>query len=94
MEIKTTTVDMSQGLRCLYMMEGDHALPVKCAKRRIRDHSSAAAAISCNEGDQQQKQPQADQPTTTVSGVKRSSRFRGVSRFKYIILFRNIHACV
>ncbi|GMY26062.1 AP2-like ethylene-responsive transcription factor At1g16060 [Fagus crenata] len=83
MEIKTTTVDMSQGLRCLYMMEGDHALPVKCAKRRRRDHSSAAAAISCNEGDQQQQQPQADQPTMTVSGVKRSSRFRGVSRHRW-----------
>nr|POE91282.1 ethylene-responsive transcription factor wri1 [Quercus suber] len=81
MEIKNAVKsELSPGVRRLCMMEGDTLANNKCVKWRQRDYSSAAA-LSCNmEGDQQQKQPQPDQPTT-VTGVKRSSRFHGVSRW-------------
>ncbi|XP_041016224.1 AP2-like ethylene-responsive transcription factor At1g16060 [Juglans microcarpa x Juglans regia] len=75
-------------------MEGrrDDALATsnKCVKRRRRN--SSAPALSCSNilGDQQQKQPQAvaDKSITTTTtitstGVKRSSRFRGVSRHRW-----------
>ncbi|KAF5443270.1 hypothetical protein F2P56_035840 [Juglans regia] len=75
-------------------MEGrrDDALATsnKCVKRRRRN--SSAPALSCSNilGDQQQKQPQAvaDESTTTTTtttstGVKKSSRFRGVSRHRW-----------
>jgi hypothetical protein len=70
---------LGSGARGLRMMEGD-ALANKCIKRRRRE--SPAPAISCNEGEQQQKRS-----TTTAGGVKRSSRFRGVSRFDMQIYF-------
>lgn len=73
---------LGPGERGLRMLEGD-ALANKCIKRRRREPS--APTISCNEGEQQQKQ------STTTSGVKRSSRFRGVSRFDIEIFFL-IHA--
>lgn len=87
MEIKNAVKsELSPGVRRLCMMEGDTLANNKCVKRRRRDYSSAAA-LSCNmEGDQQQKQPQPDQPTT-VTGVKRSSRFHGVSRFNIEFCF-------
>ncbi|KAA8533013.1 hypothetical protein F0562_032870 [Nyssa sinensis] len=69
---------MSSGRRRLCMVEGD--VPVaKCVKRRRRDPS--AVALGCNDpGKQQQLQlPPVDQPST----VKRSSRFRGVSRHRW-----------
>ncbi|KAL4639362.1 hypothetical protein ACB092_03G211800 [Castanea dentata] len=60
--------ELSPGVRRLCMMEVDTLANNKCVKRRRRDYSS--------------KQPQPDQPTT-VTGVKRSSRFRGVSRHRW-----------
>ncbi|KAK6922061.1 AP2/ERF domain [Dillenia turbinata] len=62
----------------------------KCVKRRKRD-PSAVAAINCNEqhsDDQQQQQQlqqnmQGDQCTNGATTVKRSSRFRGVSRHRW-----------
>jgi hypothetical protein len=68
---------LGPGARRLRMIEGD-ALANKCIKRRRRE--SPVPAISCNnEGQKQQQQKQ--QTATTTTGVKRSSRFRGVSRF-------------
>ncbi|KAK6931187.1 AP2/ERF domain [Dillenia turbinata] len=62
----------------------------KCVKRRRRD-SSAVAVINCNEqhsNDQQQQQQlqqnaQGDRCTNGAMTVKRSSRFRGVSRHRW-----------
>uniref|UniRef100_A0A7N2R1X5 AP2/ERF domain-containing protein n=1 Tax=Quercus lobata TaxID=97700 RepID=A0A7N2R1X5_QUELO len=49
----------------------------------VKSAKKYAPAITCSiEGDQQQKQPQADQ-ATTVGSVKKSSRFRGVSSRKW-----------
>ena len=92
MEIKNAVKsELSPGVPRLCMMEGDTLANNKCVKRQRRDYSSAAA-LSCNmEGVQQQKQPQPDQPTT-VTGVKRSSRFRGVIRFNIEFCFFT-HAC-
>lgn len=92
MEIKNAVKsELSPGVPRLCMMEGDTLANNKCVKRQRRDYSFAAA-LSCNmEGDQQQKQPQPDQPTT-VTGVKRSSRFRGVIRFNIEFCFFT-HAC-
>lgn len=64
--------------RQLCMLEGDTLAAPKFTKRRRRDHS---AAVKEQLGEQQQ--PQAGQSataTTTTTTVKRSSRFRGVSR--------------
>lgn len=64
------------GRRRLSMADGE-ALEARCVKRRRRD--SAAIALSCNPQQQQQVLDQASMPTT----VKRSSRFRGVSRHRW-----------
>lgn len=74
------------------LLEGDHIVANKYVKRRRRDSSAAGCK------DQQaglQQQPQADQSaaaSTTTTPVKRSSRFRGVSRFikisSFCLIFR------
>ena len=88
MEINTAVKSghLSLGVRRINMMEGEEALANTCVKRRRRNNSSAPAITCSIEGDQQQKQPQADQ-ATTVGSVKRSSRFRGVSRFNIELCF-------
>ncbi|KAJ7953762.1 AP2-like ethylene-responsive transcription factor [Quillaja saponaria] len=77
--VKSETSTKSHGL-CIIESE---AMPSKCVKRRRRD--SSTTTLSCNEQQggelQQQQLPQADQ--TTTSSVKRSSRFRGVSRHRW-----------
>ena len=61
----------------------------KCIKRRRRD--SSLAVLGGNEQQEQRQQPQGDQSNTTT--MKRSSRFRGVSRSvivnKYLTLSVN-----
>lgn len=82
MEMSSLKSEVGTGSRGLCTLEGDISM-TKCVKRRRRSPSLALL----NQGIEQQ-QPQAvalvDQPnaatTTTTSTVKRSSRFRGVSR--------------
>ena len=73
--------EVSPVRRRLCEMEGE--LPVaKCGKRRRREPN--ALALGCtNQADQQKPQQlqAVDQSTTTTTTVKRSSRFRGVSRY-------------
>lgn len=77
--------ELSQGRRPLCIIEVD-ALVNKCVKRRRRDSSAVVAPAGCSDqqqGDQrpQQQAQQAGQSTVaTTTTVKRSSRFRGVSR--------------
>lgn len=78
--------ELSPGKRHMCILEGDNTVVAnKCIKRRRRDSSSSAvAAVGCKEQQQAgQQQPQADQSAAaaTTTPVKRSSRFRGVSRF-------------
>ncbi|KAA8529461.1 hypothetical protein F0562_033740 [Nyssa sinensis] len=64
----------------LRMVEGDASV-TKCVNRRRRDQS--AFALSCSdqgEQQQQQLQLQLQPPPIATTTVKRSSRFRGVSR--------------
>ncbi|MBA0718241.1 hypothetical protein Golax_005996 [Gossypium laxum] len=77
MEIVTAKSQFSPGRTRLCTAE-DNAIDTKCIKRRRRDHSNSALGLSNQQ--QQHQQLQGDQPTATT--VKRSSRFRGVSRFE------------
>ncbi|KAE8657439.1 hypothetical protein F3Y22_tig00116995pilonHSYRG00106 [Hibiscus syriacus] len=73
MELVTSKSESSPGRTRSFTVKGD-AIDMKCIKRRRRDHSNGA--LGCNN-----QQLQGDQPTATT--VKRSSRFRGVSRHRW-----------
>ncbi|XVF85994.1 hypothetical protein PTKIN_Ptkin17bG0165300 [Pterospermum kingtungense] len=81
----TAKAELSPGRRRLSMAEGD-SIETKCIKRRRRDPNTGALGCKNQEGEQQRQQQQqqqqrGDQPTATT--VKRSSRFRGVSRHRW-----------
>ncbi|MBA0592921.1 hypothetical protein Gorai_009885 [Gossypium raimondii] len=78
MEIVTAKSEFRPGRTRLCTAE-DNAIDTKCIKRRRRDHSNGALGLSNQQ--QQHQQLQGDQPTATT--VKRSSRFRGVSRHRW-----------
>ncbi|XWS23237.1 hypothetical protein CRYUN_Cryun29cG0104100 [Craigia yunnanensis] len=80
MEMVTAKTELSPGRRHLCMAEGD-TIETKCIKRRRRDPSTGALGFNNQPGEQQQQQLQGDQ--STVATVKRSSRFRGVSRHRW-----------
>ncbi|KAK8484352.1 hypothetical protein V6N13_042406 [Hibiscus sabdariffa] len=82
MELVTAKPELSPMRTRSFTIEGD-AIDTKCIKRRRRDHSNSAAPGCNNEQQQQQQQQQlqSDQPTATT--VKRSSRFKGVSRHRW-----------
>ncbi|KAK3223180.1 hypothetical protein Dsin_010205 [Dipteronia sinensis] len=79
MEMNTNNAAVSEiispGRRRLCIAEGG-SMETVCVKRRRRDPS----AVSNNN---QQQQLQVDQTTTTATTVKRSSKFRGVSRHRW-----------
>ncbi|XP_022775800.1 AP2-like ethylene-responsive transcription factor At1g16060 [Durio zibethinus] len=77
METVTAKSKLSPGRRRLCMAEDD-TIETKCIKRRRRDPSTGALGCNNQQGEQQ---VQGDQPTATT--VKRSSRFRGVSRHRW-----------
>ncbi|XWS34050.1 hypothetical protein CRYUN_Cryun21dG0005900 [Craigia yunnanensis] len=80
MEMVTAKSELSPGRRRLCMAEGA-SIETKCIKRRRRDPSTGAPGCNNQQGEQQQQQLRGDQPTATT--VKRSSRFRGVSRHRW-----------
>ncbi|XVE85923.1 hypothetical protein DITRI_Ditri17bG0130900 [Diplodiscus trichospermus] len=81
MEMVTAKSELSPGRRRFCMVEGD-TIETKCIKRRRRDPSTGALGCNDQQGEQQQQQElRGDQPTATT--VKRSSRFRGVSRHRW-----------
>ncbi|KAF3431415.1 hypothetical protein FNV43_RR26146 [Rhamnella rubrinervis] len=80
--------ELSPGKRHICILEDDNTVVAKKSiKRRRRDPSSSAvAAVGCKEQQEAgQQQPQADQSAAaaTTTPVKRSSRFRGVSRHRW-----------
>ncbi|POO00015.1 AP2/ERF transcription factor [Trema orientale] len=76
----TVKSELCPGKRHVCLFEGDNnATPAKCVKRRRRD--STAVLLSCK--DQQGEDQSATTTTTTTTTVKRSSRFRGVSRHRW-----------
>ncbi|XVF43059.1 hypothetical protein PTKIN_Ptkin02bG0010500 [Pterospermum kingtungense] len=81
MEVVTAKSELSPARRPLCLAEGG-TIETKCIRRRRRDPSTGA--LGCNNQGEQQRQRQrlqGDQPTATT--VKRSSRFRGVSRHRW-----------
>ncbi|PPS00347.1 hypothetical protein GOBAR_AA20322 [Gossypium barbadense] len=78
MEIVTAKSEFSPGRTRLCTAE-DNAIDTNYIKRRRRDHSNSALGLSNQQ--QRHQQLQGDQPTATT--VKRSSRFRGVSRHRW-----------
>ncbi|KAH0973738.1 hypothetical protein GBA52_025894 [Prunus armeniaca] len=52
----------------------------RCVKRRRRD--PAAVAVSCDNSQSEKHLPQKPADQTSATTTKRSSRFRGVSRFE------------
>ncbi|GMI99909.1 hypothetical protein HRI_003660200 [Hibiscus trionum] len=79
MELVTTKSESIPRRTRSFAVKGD-AIDTKCIKRRRRDHSNGVAP-GCNDQQQQHQQLQGDQPNATT--VKRSSRFRGVSRHRW-----------
>lgn len=79
MEVASLKCEVGQRGHRSYMMDGGESDASKCGKRRRRD--SSLAILEANE-QSQERQPQGDRSTTTTTTttVKRSSRFRGVSR--------------
>lgn len=84
MEMKMDYATISPGRRRFLNIDGD-VVNSKCIKRRRRDPLGVALSSSDQQhGDnQQQQQTQGSHQTAppTATTVKRSSRFRGVSRF-------------
>ncbi|KAL5759599.1 hypothetical protein ACOSP7_018119 [Xanthoceras sorbifolium] len=79
MEMNTNAVsEISQGRRRLCMAEGG-GMETVCVKRRRREPS----AVSNNKLGDQQKQHLLLADQTTATTVKRSSKFRGVSRHRW-----------
>ncbi|XP_054808056.1 AP2-like ethylene-responsive transcription factor At1g79700 [Prosopis cineraria] len=76
MELDSVKSELSPTSHRSYMRDGGESNASKCGKRRRRD--SSLAILEANE------QPQGERSTTTTTTtVKRSSRFRGVSRHRW-----------
>ncbi|KAF3444757.1 hypothetical protein FNV43_RR14450 [Rhamnella rubrinervis] len=82
MVVKNEENHPAVGRRRIRMADGE-GQAARCVKRRRRDPAAAleVAVLSCDDNNQSsQQQQQADPATTTV---KRSSKFRGVSRHRW-----------
>ncbi|RDX92872.1 Ethylene-responsive transcription factor WRI1, partial [Mucuna pruriens] len=80
MELAPVKSELSPRSHRLLMVDGSEVVATKCVKRRRRD-SSSMAVLGGNgqQGEQLEEQKQLGGPSTATT-VKRSSRFRGVSR--------------
>ncbi|XWS32836.1 hypothetical protein CRYUN_Cryun22dG0024200 [Craigia yunnanensis] len=79
MEMMMVKDEQYQGRRRMCPADGE-VQAVRCVKRRRRDPDSVA--LGCHDNQGQQPQQQNDQ-TNVATTVKRSSRFRGVSRHRW-----------
>ncbi|XP_021905240.1 AP2-like ethylene-responsive transcription factor At1g79700 [Carica papaya] len=71
-----------QGRRRVYIPSDGEIQEKRCVKRRRRE--PASAAVGCyNDNQNQQQQPSDHQTSSAATTVKRSSRFRGVSRHRW-----------
>ncbi|XP_028804609.1 ethylene-responsive transcription factor WRI1-like [Neltuma alba] len=77
MELASVKTEFCPRNHRMFMMES-RDIDIKCTKRRRRDSSVAPL-----EGNEKQEQPQQGGQSTTATTVKRSSRFRGVSRHRW-----------
>ncbi|XP_054824756.1 AP2-like ethylene-responsive transcription factor At1g16060 [Prosopis cineraria] len=77
MELSTVKTEFCPRSHRLFMMQGGN-IDIKCMKRRRRDSS-----VVLLQGNEKQEQPRGGQSTATTTTVKRSSRFRGVSRHRW-----------
>uniref|UniRef100_A0A7N0UZY1 AP2/ERF domain-containing protein n=1 Tax=Kalanchoe fedtschenkoi TaxID=63787 RepID=A0A7N0UZY1_KALFE len=81
-EMMMVKSEENTGRRGMRVMDGNTA--TRCVKRRRRD-PPLVAAVSVTSDEAEQKQPRVDgaAPAATATTVKRSSRFRGVSRHRW-----------
>ncbi|XP_059639806.1 AP2-like ethylene-responsive transcription factor At1g79700 [Cornus florida] len=70
------------GRRRICVVDGE-ALEARCVKRRRRDAAAAAAALGCDNKETQPLPNHQVEQTSAPTTVKRSSRFRGVSRHRW-----------
>ncbi|XP_038705022.1 AP2-like ethylene-responsive transcription factor At1g79700 [Tripterygium wilfordii] len=83
MEMTTAKFEISPKRHSLSPKEGD-AVETKHVKRRRKNPFAAASSSNTQQVEsQQQQQSPADQTTASTTTVKRSSRFRGVSRHRW-----------
>ncbi|XP_022740525.1 AP2-like ethylene-responsive transcription factor At1g16060 [Durio zibethinus] len=79
MEMTMVKDEQCLGRRRMCSADGE-VQAVRCVKRRRRD--PASVALGCDDNQDQQRQQQNEQ-TNGATTVKRSSRFRGVSRHRW-----------
>ncbi|PON95895.1 AP2/ERF transcription factor [Trema orientale] len=81
MMVKNEDQNSSTRRRRLNMADGDAQSAIRCVKRRRRD---IPTEVSCDDNKQStQQQAQADDQTSPATTVKRSSKYRGVSRHRW-----------
>ncbi|XP_027348154.1 AP2-like ethylene-responsive transcription factor At1g16060 [Abrus precatorius] len=82
MELAPVKSELSTRNHRLLMMDGVEVIATKCVKRRRRDSSMAVLGGNEQQGEQLEEQKQMSGQSTATT-VKRSSRFRGVSRHRW-----------
>lgn len=80
MELAPVKSELSPRSHRLVIIDGSDVISTKCAKRRRRDSSMAVLGGKGQQGEQLEEQKQLGGQSTATT-VKRSSRFRGVSRY-------------
>ncbi|KAF8408057.1 hypothetical protein HHK36_007198 [Tetracentron sinense] len=86
MELMTVKCEGNPGGHHLSMADAADAPAAKCVKRRRRDLAEVALGFDDHQKEKQQRQQQQEQEvdqSSTRTTVKRSSRFRGVSRHRW-----------
>lgn len=81
MKLMMVKNEENPGSSRMCMADSEEAQLARCVKRRRRDPAAVTLRRDDNQSQQQLPQQQTDQ-TSAASTVKRSSRFRGVSRSK------------
>ncbi|KAG4935846.1 Ethylene-responsive transcription factor WRI1 [Glycine max] len=82
MELAPVKSELSPRSHRLVIIDGSDVISTKCAKRRRRDSSMAVLGGNGQQGEQLEEQKQLGGQSTATT-VKRSSRFRGVSRHRW-----------
>ncbi|KAK7362197.1 hypothetical protein VNO77_04303 [Canavalia gladiata] len=82
MELAPVKSELNPRSHRLLMMDGGEVIATKCVKRRRRDSSMALLGGNEQQGEQLEEQKQLSGQSTATT-VKRSSRFRGVSRHRW-----------
>ncbi|KAL2343425.1 hypothetical protein Fmac_004710 [Flemingia macrophylla] len=82
MELAPVKSELSPRSHRMLMIDGSEVIATKCVKRRRRDSSLAVLGGNGQQGEQSEEHKQLGCQSTATT-VKRSSRFRGVSRHRW-----------